>query len=289
MNQMTPDQGTGYHVILAPLRRSPGLRGLLYLGACAVLPRLAPAPLEKADAISSAANAAYASLVVLSVTHAFSLAGDDRYFHRKHNSDLRKQLRQVATGAGIGASTFVGLVSVAYALDWVSFQEWGWQRVAAPKLATALALLFVEYGAVAVTEEVIFRGYALRNLQLAIGTPLAAAFLTGLFAFAHGTEPLSLIGQTGSGLLLMAVRLTSGSLWMPIGCHLGISYAQTALLGPTDGPPSLLPMQNHGPKLWLGRPGYPEPGLLAAIMYVIATLGVVMAWLRHKRRVRTPR
>ncbi len=286
MDWMTPDQGSGYQAIWTFLRRSPGLRGLLYLGTCAVLPRLASAPFEKAEAISSAANAAYASLVVISVTQVFSLAGDEHYFHWQHKS-ASQQVRQLVAGIGIGASTFVGLASIAYIFDWVSFPEWGWQHGDPPKLVNSLALLLIEYGAVAITEEVIFRGYAFKNLQLAIGTPFSAVFLTGLFALAHGTESLSLIGQTGSGLLLMVVRLTSGSLWMPIGCHFGISYVQTALLGPPDGPPSLLPMQNHGPKLWLGRPGYPEPGLLAAIMYVVATLWVVLAWWYRERKSRT--
>jgi len=167
-------------------------------------------------------------------------------------------------------------------LNWVSFPQWGWQQAPVNEIATSLIKLAIYYLAVAITEEVIFRGYALQTLRPALGLPAAAIVLIALFARAHGSEPLSLIGQGASGVLFMALRLTTGSLWMSIGCHFGVSYAQTALMGPTDGTPSLLPMQNHGPKHWIGRPGYPEPGILTAISYLAAAAAVVAVWWRAR-------
>ncbi len=192
------------------------------------------------------------------------------------------RLYECGIGIGLGVATFGGLVLVARHFGWVSFPRWGWQQASIAEVATTLKTLGVYYLAVGITEELIFRGYALQMLQPAVGLPIAATLLTVLFALAHGSESLSLIGQSASGALLMVLRLTSGSLWLPIGCHFGVSYAQTALMGPPDGPPSLLPMQNHGPKLWLGRPGYPEPGLLTALAYLVATAGVVLVWWRGR-------
>ena len=235
---------------------------------------MTPALRPGVDLWSRALNRTYGSFIVSSATALFSKLGDDRFFHWTPN-DLWLKAYQGGIGVGIGIGTFGMFVLIARTLYWVSFPSWGWQKASIEEVATSLVTLAIYYLAVAVTEEIIFRGYAFQQVQLALGSPAAAVLLTALFARAHGSEPLSLIGQTASGVLFMALRLTSGSLWMPVGCHFGVSYAQTALMGPTDGAPSLLPLENHGPKAWLGRPGYPEPGIITAIAYLLATAAVV--------------
>lgn len=265
------------------LRRSPGLRSVAYICTCAALPRVAPGPLPGKDPWSRAANRTYGSVVVFSTTWLFSRLGDDAYFRWKR-SEVPVRLREGAIGLGLGASAFGAFTAVACALDWVSIPEWGWQTERASDVNTTLLSLGVYQLAVASSEELIFRGYALHTLGQAIGVPAATTLLNLMFARAHGNDPQVLLGQSALGLALTTLRLTGQSIWMPIGYHFAWNYAQTALLGPTDAPTSLLPMHNHGPEEWIGKPGHPEPGLLSTLLNLTVAAGIALLWWRHRKR-----
>lgn len=272
-----------YQQLIRQLRASPGVRGVTYICTCAVLPRVAPAPLPGKDPWSRVANRTYGSIVVFSTTWLFSHLGDDGYFRWKR-SDASLRLREAAVGLGLGAAAFGAFVAVARTLDWVSFPEWGWQKAPASEVATTLMSVGVYQLAVASSEELIFRGYALHTLGQVLGMPAATTLLNLLFARAHGSDPQVFVGQSALGLALTTLRLTSKSIWMPTGYHFAWNYTQTALLGPTDAPTSLLPMHNHGPEQWIGKPGHPEPGLLSTLLNVTVAVGsAVLWWRRHKR------
>jgi uncharacterized protein len=81
----------------------------------------------------------------------------------------------------------------------------------------------------------------------------------------------------------MALRVTSGGLWLPLGYHWAWNVMQTAVLGPPDGMPSLHPLEIAGPAWWLGRPGHPEPGLLSTAVNLAVAGG---AWWLGRRQNR---
>lgn len=119
------------------------------------------------------------------------------------------------------------------------------------------------------------------TLRQAWGEPAAVAVLVLLFAAFHRLTPQVFIGQAALGSALMALRLFSGGIWVPVGYHWAWNVIQTALLGAADSQPSLRPLEVHGPYAWLSRPGHPEPGLLSTL----ANLTVVGAVaLTHRLR-----
>lgn len=74
----------------------------------------------------------------------------------------------------------------------------------------------------ALPEEMLFRGAVQTSLGL-----LAAAVIFGAL---HALTRLYFIYATGAGLLLGALYLLSGSLWLPIGAHFAIDLVMFLLL-----------------------------------------------------------
>lgn len=196
---------------------------------------------------------------------------------------LQQALPRLFFGIALGSGVYLGVISVAVALDWVRFPAWGWQTSSAHTLVWTL----VSHAAnllVAWNEEVLYRGYGLRSLSHIVGFPLAVSILVPYFAIGHGTDWQVLIGQSSLGLATTGLLLAGDSLWLPVGYHAAWNYLQTAVLGPSDASSSLLPMHVDGPKLWMGRPGYPEPGLLATLAHLLVAVAAFLMWWRSRPR-----
>lgn len=94
-----------------------------------------------------------------------------------------------------------------------------------------LLLTFLVFLFVAVSEEMLFRGYILRNLATSSNRSLALVLSSLLFAFFHSANPnLTWISYTNlflAGILLGLLYLITKNLWFPIGLHLGWNFFQT--------------------------------------------------------------
>lgn len=258
--------------IATRLRTSPGLRGVAYLGAAAAL-------LEGVSAALGPAQTPEAGLLLhlavlpggLLITAAFlRLEGRRRWTELP----IRAGLRQLGAGAALGAAAFLAVAGSAAAQGWASAPEWGWEQAAPGAVLQAVAFQSLGHLAVAWNEELVFRGYGFATLREAWGEPAAIVALTLLFAAFHQLTPRVLLGQAALGAALMALRVASGGLWLPLGYHWAWNVMQTAVLGPPDGLPSLRPLTVTGPAWWLGRPGHPEPGLLSAAVNLAVAGGV---------------
>ena len=89
-------------------------------------------------------------------------------------------------------------------------------------------LLFV---LVAVLEEVLFRGYILKNLMLSFNKYLALTISATLFALMHGANPniswFSLLGLFLAGMALGASYIYTKNLWYPIAFHFSWNLFQS--------------------------------------------------------------
>ena len=94
--------------------------------------------------------------------------------------------------------------------------------------ALASILLFT---AVAVGEEVLLRGYVLRNLMLSFNKYSALALSSLLFAALHGLNPnLDVLGMLNlflAGILLGTSYIFTKNLWFPIALHLSWNLFQS--------------------------------------------------------------
>jgi membrane protease YdiL (CAAX protease family) len=135
----------------------------------------------------------------------------------------------------------------------------------------------------------VFRGYGFETVREALGQPAAIGVLIPAFALYHGLDPQQVLGMAAGGTALMLLRLQSDALWLPIGYHWAWNVLQTAVFGPSHDVPAIRPLQVHGPELWVGQQGQPEPGLLNTIIHLTMAL-LVWLWIRRTcmRRSRPP-
>jgi membrane protease YdiL (CAAX protease family) len=282
---MQPDnQSDLLRQALEHVRRSPGSRSVVYFGTAALIfeavwylqDRTAPYALvrEHLATLPFAAALTYACVC---------LRPEDRA--RWNRTPLRQGVGQALQGMGLGTGAFLAWMGIAAAKGWLSAPAWGWQHTSVRAVVRSLALLGVGHLAVAWNEEMLFRGYGFETLRAALGQRRAVAVLIPFFALYHGVEPQLFLGMAAGGTVLIVLRLHSDALWLPIGYHWAWNVLQTALFGPPDAEPSVRPLHVHGPARWMGRPGYPEPGLLSTLISLTMAL---LVWVRM-RRTKTPR
>jgi membrane protease YdiL (CAAX protease family) len=176
----------------------------------------------------------------------------------------------------------LGLFSaILWAGGWIEVQGWAFDQrglaVAVPALAA-----FAQYVAVGVQEEVLSRGYHLRNLIEGTNLPLGVFLSSLLFALLHGANPeislLGLLGIFASGLLFAFAWMRTGRLWLAIGLHTGWNFFEGTFFGfPVSGTKgfTLIHHRLNGPSLLTGGAFGPEGSLL---IFPLLGLGALLLW-----------
>jgi uncharacterized protein len=194
----------------------------------------------------------------------------------------RPWARHVAIGTLVGA----GLLGCAWVLfnlcGWATFERFTELAARYPKFILAVLLCL----SVAVSEELLFRGYALQ--VLARWNLPAAVVLTGmLFVAIHlpnagGTAPIVIANVFLAHLLYTACYLRTRSLWLPIGLHASWNFTGPFVLGmPLSVPEVSILTTDLKPGLWTGNEFGPEGGLIVTLLLAIAT---AVAWRFVKQR-----
>jgi membrane protease YdiL (CAAX protease family) len=132
---------------------------------------------------------------------------------------------------------------------------------------------------VAISEELVFRGYVLRNLMKSMNRWLAVVISAALFTAVHLSNPsvpfLALLNTFLGGLVIGITFMYTRNLWLPIFFHFSWNFVQGPLLGyPVSGIPfrSVLIMQPGGDELISGG-GYGfEASLMCSVVLILAFL-----------------
>ncbi|MBD3942847.1 CPBP family intramembrane metalloprotease [Microbacterium sp. NEAU-LLC] len=202
----------------------------------------------------------------------------------------RPRARRIVAGAlgGLGlAAVTIGVIAL---LGGYRITDWG-------TLSGALTVVGMMC-AVAVAEEVLFRGVVLRLLQRAFGTWIALAGSAALFGLLHllnpGASPWGAVSiAVEAGLMLGAAFVATGSLWLPIGLHLGWNVALVAVFGTvtsgSDAQGSLVSAVTEGPVWLTGGAFGPEASLVAIVACSIVTIVLLVRAHRDGRIVARPR
>ena len=184
----------------------------------------------------------------------------------------------------------------------------GWVRVSgafetdgtnAP-FAVSLLLPAATFLCVGFSEEIVFRGYQLKNAAEGLNYPslgprgavllawvLSSVFFGALHADNPHATPISTFNTILAGLMLGFAYVLSGELAIPIGLHFTWNLFQGVVYGfPVSGyepyGPTLLTTEQAGPELWTGGAFGPEGGLLAPAVMILG-ISLLALW----RRVRT--
>ncbi len=207
---------------------------------------------------------------------------------------------------GLGPETGTGLLigGVLFSLVIGLTSAFGGYHVLGINLHFAWFVPLILYLAVAVAEEIIFRGYIFQTLEARWGSGIALSGSAAVFGLIHLFNPISgltpaekLAGPLfivfEASILMSAGYLLTRRLWLPIGIHWGWNFFENSVYGATDsGLPAnpvytLIHAQLYGPFALTGGPFGPEAGVFCLIIGTGA--GLALLGLAVKRGQWIPR
>jgi len=276
--------------ILCLLLTSGVVAALLYVGG-RVAARLG-VPTTWLHGSASTLVSVFAELLVV----ATAVAVTTRWIDRRPLADLglrlsRPFLAEAAAGFVLGAL----LLSLVFLLEW----GLGWTRVtgffrggARLPFAAALPAALVLFVAAALSEELVSRGYLLRNLSEGLrigpigpGTALVLGCLlsSAIFGLTHLQNPnataVSTFNIALAGILLSFGYMLTGRLGLPVGLHASWNFFQCCAFGfPVSGMSivraTALVTADTGPEIWTGGAFGPEGGLVGVLAILLGILAI---------------
>lgn len=203
-----------------------------------------------------------------------------------------------AFGLALGALLMAGIFAAELALGWVTVTD-VWQTSGGLAFPVAILVPLVAFLLVGYYEELLVRGYLLRNLAEGLGFGpissrwallLAWLLTSALFGFLHAGNPnatfVSSFNIGLAGLFLGLGTLLTGELAIPIGLHITWNFFQGNVFGfPVSGTrvsnATLFAIRQTGPEQWTGGAFGPEAGIIGLIAIAIGC-GLTLLWVRWR-------
>ncbi|MFW6437871.1 MAG: CPBP family intramembrane glutamic endopeptidase [Armatimonadota bacterium] len=246
------------------------------------------------------------SLASLAATF-LSISVACRWLDRRPLADLGLRLTP-AWWADLGFGLLLGVaaIGVAFAIEialgWVEITGFGPTEGGGAFLVELLIALVI-FGSVGVYEELIMRGYVMKNIAEGLNSSSSSATVAvyaglvlsaAIFALPHifnpGASFAGILNILGSGVLVLGLGYAlTGRLGLPIGVHISWNFAQGFLFGlPTSGAvvgryPVLMTEQT-GPALMTGGAFGLEGGALGTLALIVACAAtLIWAGVREGR------
>jgi membrane protease YdiL (CAAX protease family) len=197
----------------------------------------------------------------------------------------RNAMRNILLGLALSGLMMV-LVTIIFTLaGWYHIQDVGGMGDGIGALMGGLLLSF----AIAVHEEVLFRGILFRLLERGLGSSLALTLSALAFGWLHINNPgaswlSSLAIALEAGISLAAAYMLTRSLWLSIGLHCGWNFFEGTVFGfnvSGNSFPVLLHSDTTGPQLWTGGVFGPEAGLVAILLWSIVSIVMLFTAARQ--------
>ena len=195
------------------------------------------------------------------------------------------------------------LMGLIFVFEWL----FGWIEVKPiinpdQTLSSVLLWIFsalIGFICVGIYEEILFRGFLLRNLAEGLNSSsnralksLVAAFLLSslIFGLFHILNPntswISTLNIILAGLFLGLGFVLTGELAIPIGLHITWNFFQGSIFGfPVSGVnagASLIAIQQKGPAFITGGSFGPEAGLIGIFAMLLGSL-LIMLYVKYSR------
>lgn len=198
-------------------------------------------------------------------------------------------------GLLLGAFLMLAIFLVERAAGWITVDS----RPLDGASWTAILFYLIVYLCVGITEELLSRGYQIRNLAEALNHPrlsprlalvLACLGTSAFFGLLHAGNPNATMTSTlylmAGGLLFGLAYLLTGELALPVGLHVTWNFFQGNVFGfPVSGmgsAASFIQIDQGGPLLWTGGAFGPEAGLTGLCAIVLGML-LILTWVRMTR------
>ncbi len=237
------------------------------------------------------------SLTWIGIIVSLMLAG--RFLDRRAFKDFgfaldRRWWQDLGFGLLLGALLMTGVYGVEIALGWVT--PTGFFETNSTTFAAGIWLYIGLFIAVGIQEEVLTRGYWLRNIAEGFNFrhvgPKSALLISyvissAVFGLLHLGNPnatwVSTVNLMLAGLMLGLPYVLTGQLALPIGLHITWNFFQGNVFGfPVSGSipgTSYIAIQQTGPELWTGGAFGPEAGLIGLLTMLIGA-GLIWVWLK---------
>lgn len=179
--------------------------------------------------------------------------------------------------SGLGYGTLLGLA--LFGLVIVNLAVLGSYTVHGLGTVAGAVGLVGFMAAVAVGEELMYRGVLFRIIEGWTGTWVALTATSLLFGLAHLVNPNAtlwgaLVIAIEAGGLLTAAYVATRKLWVPIGLHLGWNVAGSAIFSTevsgNNTPQGLLDASTSGPMLITGGEFGPEGSVYSIVFCAVA-------------------
>ena len=225
--------------------------------------------------------------IILAITLLAGVFLDRRYIHdfgfRKNKLWLLNLFGGLILGLLFASFVFV----IQYFQGWIEVSASTSTRM---ELVRTLTLWAAVAAVVATAEELVFRGYQLKNLcegLSAIGPRIAFAIATiassVVFGLIHGVNPNSgpfaVISILCAGIMFCVGRLCTGSLAAPIGLHFSWNYSLAFIFGlPISGQRmegTLIQSRIVSDSIWTGGEFGPEASPLVIFCMIFGVLAFV--------------
>jgi membrane protease YdiL (CAAX protease family) len=200
-------------------------------------------------------------------------------------SDLRRAGagRDLAVGSLLGSGLFTAALAVVWLAGGYSVVGTNSLGIVVPAIAAITFFVGIE--------EVINRGIILPEIESRLGSWVAIAVSSAIFAAYHipltaNPTALAVASIFLAGLLMGGAYVYTRQLWLPIAIHAGWNFTQGAVFGVSvsgneAGSNALLVGETAGPA-WLSGGAYGLEGSLVTLA-VLALGAAVVLWQAHRR------
>lgn len=198
----------------------------------------------------------------------------------------------LALGLSLGGFLMATVFAIEYWAGWIDITNTLAVTVPGVSLLLALSFSVVKVLCVGIYEEVVMRGYLLRNLAEGTNLKTAIVVSSAVFAVMHATNDnstiVSTLGLFVNGLLFAAALLITGRLSASIGLHIAWNLFEGVVFGfPVSGDKegaSFLVIDQRGPELLTGGAFGPEAGLVGIAASLLGISVLMLLRFRSSRR-----
>lgn len=200
-------------------------------------------------------------------------------------------------GFGLGAGLMLLIFLTELSLGWINVQSYFYSPQEQLSFPGGFFITLIFFVAIGFYEELLNRGYLIKNISEGLtgkllsarAAILLACLLTSVFfGLLHSANPnitpLAVLNICLAGIFLAAGYLVTGQLALSIGLHISWNFFQGAVFGfPVSGTTalagSLIHIRQLGPVLFTGGNFGPEGGLLGALASFLG-LTIILLWKR---------
>ena len=226
----------------------------------------------------------------------------DKRLYRDFGLDMdRHWWTDLAFGLILGAVLMTAIFAAEYNLGWITVRKHFAGTYTGIRFGVALFGALAVFIAVGISEELLTRGYQLRNMAEGFNfgrrhpaSALVVAWLTSsaIFGFLHIFNPnttwVSTANLVLAGLFLGLGLVLTGRIGLSIGLHISWNFFQGNVYGfPVSGndystAATVLAIRQGGPEVWTGGAFGPEAGLVGLAAILVGCILIVgWVWVRY--------